>query len=235
MAAADALKHAWASPNLFATSALVAFIDTYTTEALQWHPVTIQMEIEHDFHVDLPHGVYERLLTAITLLTEDGFFRSPVDFARACVVLSGHVPTADSMLLPDASDVAWGVTEALLIHPPDAGNDNPFTEEITGFIGHILDSEGILNPPDILRIATRDHELVDRADYGFSDDPATFAAISQMEASKTDDINQIVAGRMRALLSQLQSLPLRHAKVEATLVARMLKNLPTAEDLPLPG
>ncbi len=202
-------------------------------DPFEWHPATVQMEIEHTFGIDLPAASYDRLMTAISLLTTNSFFNSPVDYTRACVVLSGHEVTPQTLMLPDAADLAWGTTEALLISPPDDKDENPFVPEITAYIGMVLDSEGILNPPDILRIATRDNELVNRVNYEYSDDPEMFGAIHQMEGSKTDDINRVIRGRMIALAQQLQALPLRHGKLEE-LAQRMLANLPGDEPLPLP-
>lgn len=223
----------WADPRMFGMTLLVMFLDTYGTEALEWDPITIQMEVESDFGVDLPAVNYEKLMTAISLLITDGFYSSPPDFTRACVVLSGHQPMPELLLLPDAADVAWGITEAMLISPSDEANENPFSKEITAYIGQVLDSEGILNPPDILRIATRDNSLLDRVNYDYSDDEQMFSAINKMEEGKTGDINFLVKGRARALAYQLESLPLRVGRT-AKLTQQLLSRLQGAEDLPLP-
>lgn len=228
----------WVDEQSFATTLLVMFIEAYGTkeqelnEVLNWDPITIQMEVEQDFGVDLPIGNYERLMTAISLLTTNTFFSSPPDFTRACVVLSGHTPYRDLMILPDAADIAWGVTEGLLINPPDEKDENPFISEITAFIGQVLDSEGIINPPDILRIATRDRSLLERVNYDFSDDPEMFSAINKMEADKSDSINFVIKGRLRALLSQLSKLPLHHGNTEKV-VGQLLQRMQGSEYLPL--
>jgi hypothetical protein len=228
------LKPFWSDPGMFATSLLTLFIDCYGTEAFNWDPVTIQMEIEDDTGADMPAVNFSRLIAAIDLHTTNNFFQSVPDFLQTCVVLSGHAIDEHHMILPDSADLAWGVTEALLISPPEESNENPFTPEITGYIGHVLDTEGILNPPDILRIATRDRELLDRVNYEYSDDPEMFGAINKMEGGKTDDINIVVRGRMMSLILQLQQLPLRNGKLEA-IAAKMLQSLPKDTDpLPLP-
>jgi len=207
------------------------FLDTYGTEGLSWLPETIEIEVETDFDVNLSYDNYEKLMTAINLMTNNSFFVSPPDFARACVVLSGH-HVADQFDLPDAAEVAWGVTEALLINPPDKNQNKIFRDEITALIGHVLDQEGILNPPDVLRIATRDQDLVDRVNYEFSDDPEMFLAIQKIEADKSDNINRIVRRKMQAMLGQLRGLPLRNGKAES-LAAKMLEQLPEDEVQPL--
>jgi hypothetical protein len=236
------LAHYWRDRRLFATSLLALYLHQYgpkegkgsEIECLYWGPETIEMEVHDDFGVDLPQGNFERLLTAITLLTTNTFFTSPPDFTRACVVLSGHVPNPNTMLLPDCADLAWGITEALLISPPDDDDQAPFSPEILGYVGTCLDDEGILNPPDVLKIGTRSADSLNRQNYAFSDDPDMFAAVVGFERDKTQSINDLVRGRLRALLTQLSTLPVAHGKA-AALAANLLAKLPAGEELPLPG
>jgi hypothetical protein len=228
------LQPYWANQQMFGASLITLFIDCYGTEGLTWDPVTVQLEIEQDSGIEIPATSFDRLLTAINLIVTNTFFTSVPDFLRACVVLSGHEVSPSNLILPDAVDLAWGITEALFISPPEDDDHNPFVPEITAYIGHVLDSEGIINPPDVLRIATRDKELSDRVNYDYSDDPEMFGAINQMESGKTDDINRVIRGRMTALIIQLQSLPIRNGKMEQV-IKRMLASLPKGEEpLPLP-
>lgn len=227
------ISKVWADPSAYATALLVAFLDVYGMEGLQWHPYTIQIEVEADTGAEIPAVNFEKLMTAVMILTSNSFFQSTTDFVRACVVLSGHEPHSEAMILPDCSDLAWGITEALLISPPEEDDENPFSPEIVGFIGHALDTEGILNPPDVLRIATRNQELQDRVNYDYSDDPEMFGAINEMEASKTNDINHVIKGRLRGLVAQLARLPLDNGNTEA-MAEKILQNLPGDSDLPLP-
>lgn len=236
------IDHYWSDPRMFGASLLTLFIDAYGDEVdeqgrmacMQWHPATIQIQIEEDFGVDIPAASFDRLLTAINLHNTNTFFTSVPDFLRACVVLSGHEMLHGHMILPDAVDLAWGITEGLFISPPEDDEHSPFVPEITSYIGHVLDSEGILNPPDVLRIATREDDLRDRVNHEFSDDPEQFSAINSMESSKSDDINHVIHGRLMALALQLKSLPLRNGKMEEV-VEKMLSALPKGDEpLPLP-
>jgi hypothetical protein len=230
--AAETIRAALASPATYATTLLVVLLDSFGTDALAWDPNTVQMEVEQEYGVDLPPPNFDRLMTAVSLLTTDSFYTSTPDFARACAVFSGRSPTADMMILPDCDDIAWGMTEGMLIDPPE-GDGPPFSEEILALIGHALDQEGILTPPDVLRMGTRDRDVVDQARYDYSDDPEMFGAIQQEEAGKTDSINHLVKARMRGLIQQLKALPLRTGKVQE-LAEKLLAGLPGDEDLPLP-
>jgi hypothetical protein len=210
----------WRDPQMFGFNLLVLFMDVYGAEGLNWMPETIEMEIRDDSGVDLPEANFDKLLTAISLLVTDNFFVSPTDFTRACVVLSGHVVNPGSLILPDCADLAWGLTEGMMINPPDEDNEAPFSKEIVAYVGACLNDEGILNPPDILRIGLRDKDLADNARYSFSDDPEMMAAISGFEEDKTSSINSLVLNRLKDLFAQLQLLPLKNG--QAVAVARKM-------------
>lgn len=220
----------WARPGMFAFNLLVMLLDAYGPEALTWDAATLDMELHDDFSVDVPPDNFDRMMTAIALLTTDGFYKSPADFVRACASLSGHKPSGD-LIMPDCSDLAWGMTEGMLISPPEEGDQKPFCEEIIGLIEHTLADEGVLTPPDVLAVVGRG--ISDRTNYDYSNDPEMFGMIQEVEAGKTDEVNKLVAGRTRALLNQLQELPLREGKTD--FVARVLASLPSGEAAGLVG
>lgn len=225
-------REVWLNEESFALTLLTLFIDTYVvpwgeskdpneTSPLEWDPETIALEIEDDFNLDLPKLVFDRLMTAIQLVGSDAFYKSCPDFVAYCNVLAG-TPYGPEWDPADALEIAWGITETLLIAPPDENDEEPFTDEILGYIGKALDEEGIMNAPDILQIALRDANLVD-IQGDFSDDPEMFNAIYDAEASKTADINQAVRTNLQILLKQLQSLPVRSG--DTSRVEQMLQAL----------
>jgi hypothetical protein len=237
--AVESLKSFIANPNTFASVLLTIYIDTYGNEpfeehqqmpCLTWHPNTIQMEIEQDFGLEIPGINFEKLMTAISLYTTNNFFVSTTDFVRFCVVLSGHAPAPELMVLPDCADLAWGITEGVLIMPPEETEQNPFSQEIVGFVGKCLDSEGIITPPDVLRIGLRDKSLVDHVTTNFSDDEELYSSIWKMEKDKTDDINQLVSSNLRMLIAQMAALPLQTGKTQE-LVKRMSKQINQPQNL----
>ena len=186
---------------------LVVFWDTYGTEGLQWEPTTIAMEIEADFQVCLSQANFDRLLAAIQILTTDSFYKSLPDFINFCNILSGDTYDPRMWDPAETDEIAWGITEALIIDVPD--EEDPFSDEILAYIGKALDDEGIMNPPDILRLAIRDGVNTMRVQNDYTDDPEMFAAIYGAEASKTDSINELIRNRLKALSDQLQGLHLR--------------------------
>lgn len=213
------LQEAWTSKETFGCVLLTMFLDRFGTEALEWDPSTMVMEIEEEFGVDLPQLSFDKLIVAVQLLTTDRFYKSLPDFISFCNVLGGDVYRPDMWDPADAEEVAWGITEAMLISPPE--ESEPFTQEIRAYIGAVLDSEGILNPPDILRIALRQARVSPHIE-DFSDDPEMFSAVYALEEGKTSDINNTIVLKTKLLAAQLAALRLDNGNTKE--VAEMLQN-----------
>jgi hypothetical protein len=199
------------------------FVDTYGTEGFDWAGETIRMEVEDDFDVKLPRPNFDRLMTAIALIKTDDFYQSLPDFINFCNILSGDSYDPRHWDPADAFEVAWGLSEAMLIHPPE--DDEPFTDEIRAYIGEVLDDEGIMNAPDILKLALRgDENILERIRTDFSDDPGMFETIYAFEQGKTDDINTAIKMNLSRLAAQLEAAPLSDGNTD-NVVQQMLSNL----------
>ena len=218
-------QEAWKSRETFASVLLTLFLDKFGIEALDWDPATITLEIEEEFDVELPQLALDKLLVAIQILTTDKFFKSLPDFVTFCNVLGGDTYRPDMWDPADAEEVAWGITEALLISPPEDDDPEPFTDEVRGYIGAVLDSEGIINAPDILRIALR-AARVSPSITDFSDDPTMFNAVYDLEAGKTEDINQSIRLKTDLLIKQMAALDLKNGNTEY--VVKMLQGSATS-------
>jgi hypothetical protein len=232
-APAAQLARVWTDPAAFGLTLLTVFLDVYVLPArdpwgpaspLHWDPATLDMELHDDFGVDVSPASFDRLQTAIRLFTTDDFFQSVPDFVHACTSLAGTFCPADTVIFPDCAEIAWGITEGLLIQPAEDEAPNPFSPEVVGFISQALEEEGIITPPDVLRIATRERSLMDRVSYDFSDDPELFSAIQQTESDRTNTINQEIHRRLQLLLQQLHALPLTHGRTQ--FVTKLLAKLP---------
>lgn len=196
-------------------------MDKFGTEALTWDPNTILLEIEEEFNVDLPQLALDKLLVGIQILTTNRFYKSLPDFISFCNVLSGDTYRPDMWDPADAEEVAWGVTEALLIYPPEDNDEEPFTDEIRAYIGAVLDREGLINPPDILRIALRQARVSPSID-DFSDDPTMFNAVYDLEEGKRADIENTIRMRTKMLAAQFKALKLENGQVDK--IVKMLES-----------
>lgn len=204
----------WTSHQTFASVLLTVFLDRFGVEALQWDPGTITLELEDEFNVDLPQAVLDKLLVAINLVVTDTFYTNLPDFIMFCNVLSGDTYRPDTFDPADSAEVAWGITEGMLISPPEENQSDPFSDEIRAYIGAVLDQEGIINAPDVLKIALRRANVSDAANE-FSDDPAMFNAVYEVEAGKTADIDHIIKTKVNMLLGQLQAIQLQNGSTGA--------------------
>ena len=213
---------AWKDKDTFASVLLTLYLDKFGTEALSWDPTTMLLEIEEEFNVDLPQLSFDKLLVAIQILTTDRFYKSLPDFVAFCNVLSGDTYRPDMWDPADAEEVSWGLTEALMIYPPDDDDEEPFTEEIRAYIGAVLDREGLINPPDILRIALREARVSPSIE-DFSDDPQMFSAIYDLEEGKRADIEQTMKERTTLLAAQLAALQLDNGATDK--VVNALENI----------
>ena len=185
---------------------LAIVVDLYGTDCFVWDPRTLALELADDVGPVEPRN-FDRLMVGINLITSDSFYQSLPDFINYCNVLAGDSYDPNMWDPADAVEIAWGITESALIDPPES--DNPFSEEIIGYIQAVLDAEGIVHPPAILRLAAN-LENEQRVDGGFSDDPEMFSMVYEYERSKTDDIDNIVKNGLIALNQQLSSVNLTH-------------------------
>jgi hypothetical protein len=195
-------------PDTFATVLVTMLIDEYGTEALKWDPDTIAMELKDDFQADLPQENFDKLMIGIHLVTTDEFFWSTPNFVETCNILSGDTFDPRTWDPANTEEIAWGITEAMLLSPPE-NEEEPFTPEIRAYIGEILDQEGIINPPDVLRIALRGEEPTGLPGE-FTDDPLMHAAIYEVEEGKTDNVIKTIKENISALMAQLDSLSLKN-------------------------
>ena len=206
----------------YTTTMITQFVDTYGTEGFSWSPETIVMEVEDDFKVKLPRANKDRLLAGVNLITSDDFYKSLPDFINYCNVLSGDLYDPTRWDPAASSEIAWGITEGLLLSPPAEDDEDPFTDEIVAYIGALLDEEGIINPPDVLKIAVRDVSGYSPGE--FSDDPIMFDAVHDFETGKTESINAAVKQGLRTLAEQLDALSLQDGDTKDA-VTRMLGGL----------
>jgi hypothetical protein len=217
------MRPLWVDANTLTTTLVAMFVDTYGTEGFSWDPETIALELQDDFNVDLPAPNFSRLMTGIKLLTTDEFYQNLRDFIEYCNIMSGSI--AGTFDPADVDEIAWGITEAMLLAPPDDDDEEPFHPEVLAYIGEMTKREGLINPPDILRIGTRNDDALSRVQAGFTDDPTMFGAIFEIEQGQTDEINEMVKGRLRMLVQQLESLDLKNGDTAdiAKSFARVLK------------
>lgn len=211
-----------------ATVLLVIAADLLGPEFLQWDPEAIRMELDEALGTKLPEYSLNRLMAAIELVTSDVFYRDLPTFNRLCVALFHGILIVETFEPADAIDIAWGITEAMLIWPPDPKDESPFSEDIIAYIAAEMKNEGIMMPPDVLRLGGGDGKLWEKVQMDFSDDPGMFASIYAIERARTDEINALVKAKLRNVLDLLNELPLNTGDTKGA-VERMFGALKQTE------
>lgn len=211
------------SEETYASVLLLLVLDSYGPEALEWHPETIRRQVEEDFSLRLPKATLDKIMAAVTILTTNYFFKSVSRFIELCNILSGDDFQPDEFDPADATEILWGVTEAVLIYPVnDDPEDTEFSPEVRAYIGETLKAEGIASPPDVLRLGTR-ADATAHINMNFSDDPEMFQAVWEVQRSKRDDLVTLVKTNLQALAEQLQLLRLNNGSIGNDLLKQIRK------------
>lgn len=185
---------------------------------LGWHPTTIRKQLEQDFALTLPSQNLDKLMMAITVLTSNRFFKDVNTFIDVCNIFTGDDFDPSEFNPADPGEILWGVTEACLIYPPNNDpEDTEFSQEIRTYIAEVLQTEGIVDPPDILRLGLRG-DVANRIRSEYADDPEMYSAIWEEQKGKQDDMTAMLRQNLGELALQLKVLPLKHGSVKDVLV-----------------
>ena len=216
------------SVDAFATPLLVLCVDRFGWEMFgsaespqPWSPETIRLEIQDSFQVAIPDYNLDKIMAAIAILVTDDFFRSCPRFIQLCNILSGDTFDPTTFDVATCPEMAWGITEALLLEPADT--DEPFSEDIRRYVGHMLKEEGYVNPPDVLKIAITEGGQSDPLAV-WADEPDFYQAAFEVQQERTTDITDMLKENMIELFNQLQKLPLNEGSTKE-LLDRMQQGL----------
>jgi len=194
----------------FATPLFLLVADRYGMEVLEWSPETIRMELEQDFQLQLPKATIDKIMAAITIVTTNYFYKDVTRFIELCNILAGDDFQPDEFEPADADEMLIGITEALLLWPPDDDpEDTEFAPEIREYISQVLGDQGILKPFDVLRLAFSGDQA-STVDAEYADDPEMYSAIYGAQQSKTDELRAVYLENVADLAQQLALLPLQH-------------------------
>lgn len=206
-------KKLWQAEDTFATCLFVMAIDTLDTEFFNWADEALRLELAETFNATIPQSSFDRLQAAVKIVTTDTFTRSEASFVDFCHILSGEIYDPALGWAPnDCMELAWGLTEGTIIWWLTYGEPlEDFSLAIRHYIGHVLELEGILHPPDVLKIG-----LIDQRSSGITDDaqthPELAEAIHHNDQIKTQAIEETLRDRLHSLMEQLGTLPLTNAR-----------------------
>jgi len=204
------LKLVFEDPENYATTLLIAATDLYGPDLLTWAPDTIRLELKEDVGATIPDENLDKLMAAIAILTSDAFYKDVSKFIQLCNVLSGDTLEIEVFDPADSAEMAWGMTEAMILSPPE--EPEPFTDEIRFYMGHAIAEDGILSPPDVLGVAIMDNQ--DDPLNNLSDDPSMYEAFYATQQGKSQEITNMVQSQLHELIAQIEDLPLVDGNTE---------------------
>ena len=102
--------------------------------------------------------------------------------------------------------------------------DNAFSEDIRRYIGVALDTEGIVTPPDVLKLGIRETQTGEADFGGFSEDPGMFEAEFGSQKLDADEITDMLKSNLQEMFLQLDSLKLVYGDTDE-LLSRIRKQL----------
>jgi hypothetical protein len=206
----DEVAQYWKNSETFATSLVTLAIDEWGTECLEWDPKTFRMELKDVYKIDIPQKNVDKLMAAIVIMTTNLFYTSVDTFHNVANALNGSLANFQVWDPLEASEAAWAITEANMIDMPDLKKDfaERFSPAIRKYLGIILEDEGIINSPDVLKIAIRTTSK--EASQTFADEPAMYQSFYRLSQAKEKDIYRYVKDRAVALLRELHKLPLQN-------------------------
>ncbi len=212
-------------PQAFGTTMLIACTSLLEDDGnplafLDWDPETIQAELAQ--YGDVPQANFNKLMSAIRVVTTNDFQRSLPAFIEVCDALyDGRVNPA--VFDPAGTlEIAWGVVEATLLWPPD---DNDASEEyhpeILGYIAQTVKHEGYSVPPDgVLMLVPELKDQWSQVAESLTDDPEMLQTVRGVSQEKTDDANADTMERLTLMLEQLAKL--QTAQTDAPALAQKL-------------
>lgn len=199
-------KDIFLSPDSFGTTLLIALFDSFGTECLQWEPETIELELNKLLGTDIPEENMDRLQAAMSVLTSNLFFISLEAFNLTCNSLNFSKMDGKTFIPADIEDIMWGITEVNLLLGADA-KDNEFSRDIQLYVGKILESEGILDPPSILSFADM-KKLGQAAAKQVADLPDLSALFSAGLADTRAELDSWALKRIDSLFTQIGEMQL---------------------------
>lgn len=170
------------------------------------HPTTVRKELEDILRVKhISQDVMDQLMAATVIAHTNAFFDDLPTFIDVCNILSG-TPVSPQVFDPaDIYEIAWGLTEAYILDPPDAETKHAeqFDEEILAYIGYMAREAGLMSLPGILKIGQMPQ---DDSVGGVTNSADLILVSAEADRSRHLEIEDVVRENLGKLLSQLTEL-----------------------------
>jgi hypothetical protein len=205
-------KELYLSGEGFGAALLVAALDDFTTEFLEWEPETIEMELRERYGATPSRGTLDRLGAARGLLSSNIFYKDMASFNIVCRCLNFRSMLPGNFVPADLHDIMWGVTEADILLGGTDGGDTEFAPSLRLYVGKLLEEQGILDPPRLLRFAAMTKLGMDNQEIADLPDLGSIFEANQADSRK--ELEDVAVAKLKMMLTQIGSLRLEGSNLE---------------------
>jgi hypothetical protein len=118
---------------------------TYGSEAYEWDPMTLKVELQEDFKCQITDLQSDKIQAAITILTTEQYEENIVVFETLNHLLNHQETDMDEMDPLEAEELIIGLTEAYLIK----AEEMQFSPEVRVYAGVVFYNYGMHKVPDL--------------------------------------------------------------------------------------
>lgn len=204
------LQKAFSNPDLFCTSVAALMVDNFGAEYLNWEPESVEMALR-GIGVVPDNTLKDKIMAVTVLLTTNAFHIEFGTWNNLCQVFNSDTNSSELFIPASISDAAWGCMEARILEGPAEYDAQGFTPDISAYVGQMLTSEGITDPPSILKFAQMDQAELDRRDTVLSSDEFLFKAYYDKQQDVGKSLEEGTVNKAKELMRQLKTLPLKKA------------------------
>lgn len=197
-----------------ATTLMAVAVRNYGTDFLEWDPITIQIELEEDFGVELPSEVFDKVMAAVAVLTTDRVYYSVPLFDEVINSFVGLGFSTDEDT-PTVEELCLTVAEIYLLDPEPSVAEREhqrWSHDIRRYCRVILDDEGFSYAPRVLDfVPDRQVSVPTGAD---EPDGSRLGSIIAEQEARRDEIDAWVDQQVEKIVAELQAVGINPSDIE---------------------
>lgn len=194
----------WKSKEGFGSALLIACIDDFGMECLQWEPETLEITLREKYG-DIDIDSLQRVLAAISVLTSNMFTQDVSALCLVCTALDFERTASDMFVPAGLDEIMWGLTEARVLL--GGIDDKEFSDEVRLYVAKLLDEEGLKRPPSILKFALKSDETLDLG--VLADLPELSEMFEEDQEMTKSELDSSAMSKLARMMEQIDSLNLQ--------------------------
>ncbi len=196
----------FSNPQAFASPLIAEVTDRFGTAAYDWDPKSLRLSIEDTTGISLSADNMDKIQAGLLVLTTNQFLVSLESFIQVCNAMGGEGTDFESFDPAEVDEMAWTITEALLLVPAEQGLPQVFSQEIRHYILKASEYEGFVELPKPLSGVAGD--LVKKVAAPVETDRLLYAASFSASRDAVAAVEAGVQAKFAAMMAQMNGLAL---------------------------